>query len=222
MVYKITAIKVQKRNPQRVNIFFDGEFGLGLSRITAAWLEVGQEINDGKITALQAEDEREVAYQRAIKFISYRIRTEEEIKRHLIKHQVPSEIIPEILIKLQRSQLVDDEQFAKRWVENRSEFRPRALRMLAYELRKKGVADATIDKTLDGTSSDEVLALKAARKQARKYEQLEWPDFRRKMSGFLARRGFSYHIISLVMDQVWAERKSSDSTSGTSNQEVIS
>ncbi len=70
MNYEITALKLQKRNRQRVNVYLDGEFAFGLARIVAAWLAVGQEIDDQKIAQLQQEDAREVAYQRALKFLT--------------------------------------------------------------------------------------------------------------------------------------------------------
>ena len=53
MNHRITAIQAQKRNPQRVSVFLDGEFAFGLSRIVAAWLAVGQEISDEKIALLK-------------------------------------------------------------------------------------------------------------------------------------------------------------------------
>lgn len=212
MIRKITAIKHQKRNPHRVNIYLEDEFAFGLSRIVAGWLDVGQELDDEKIISLQAEDEQQVAYQRILKFISYRIRTEDEIRRNLIKHKVQSPVINDVLQRLRRNGMVNDKQFAKSWVENRNEFRPRAHRMLTYELRQKGITDEIISQTLDSIISDEELAFKAAQNQVRKYKELEWPNFRRKLSGFLARRGFSYNIISLVVDQVWAEHRSQEKT----------
>lgn len=212
MIRKITAIKLQKRNPHRVNIYMDGEFAFGISRIIAGWLDVGHELDDEEIISLQAKDEEEVAYQRALKFISYRIRTEDEIRRNLTKHSIRSEVISDVLNRLRRNGLVDDIQFANSWVENRNEFRPRAHRMLTYELRKKGISDEVILQSLDSTTPDEELAFKAAQNQFHKYEEFEWSDFRRKLSGFLARRGFSYTIISLVVDQVWAENRSKEKT----------
>ena len=221
MVRKITAIKRQKRDPNRVNIYLDDDFAFGLSRIIAGWLDVGHELDDEKIISLKAEDEQEVAYQRVLKFISYRIRTEDEIRRNLIKHKVQPEVIDDVLQKLRRNGLVNDMKFAISWVENRNEFRPRAHRMLTYELRQKGITDEIISQTLDGISSDEELAVKAAQNQVHKYMGLEWPNFRRKLIGFLARRGFSYNIISLVVDQVWAENRSQEKQ-WSNNKEVCS
>src|SRR5210317_1123984 len=69
---KITALTIQKRNPNRVNVHLDGEFAFGLARITAAWLRVGQELTPEKIALLKEEDAAEVALQRAFRFLSYR------------------------------------------------------------------------------------------------------------------------------------------------------
>ena len=59
LMKKITALQVQKRNPNRVNIHLDGEFAFGVARIVAAWLRIGQELSEEKIGQLQAEDGRE-------------------------------------------------------------------------------------------------------------------------------------------------------------------
>ena len=59
LMKKITAIVVQKRSPNRVNIYLDGEFAFGLARIVAAWLRTGQELSEEKIEQLQAEEARE-------------------------------------------------------------------------------------------------------------------------------------------------------------------
>ncbi len=81
MTMKITAIEPQQRNPQRVNVYLDGAFAFGLTRITAAWLQVGQEISEEKIASLQAEDANEIAYQKALHFLSYRPRSSREIRK---------------------------------------------------------------------------------------------------------------------------------------------
>jgi regulatory protein len=72
------------------------------------------------------------------------------------------------------------------------------------ELRKKGISDEIISSVLEPIDETK-LAFKAARKKARRYRELEYPDFRKKMSGFLARRGFHYGIISEVLPKIWEE-----------------
>jgi regulatory protein len=72
------------------------------------------------------------------------------------------------------------------------------------ELRQKGIDNETIDNILQDLDEED-LALRAASKQARKYDGLEWSDFRKKLSAFLARRGFGYDVVSPVVREVWSE-----------------
>jgi len=147
---KITALQVQKRNPNRVNIHLDGEYAFGLARIVAAWLQVGQTLDEEKIAKLQAEDARERTMQQALLFLSYRARSEKEIRQNLSKHEIPEVVIEETLERLRQDGFANDKQFASAWVENRSTFRPRGRRALALELRQKGINDSTIETVLEG------------------------------------------------------------------------
>ncbi len=214
MVRKITALTLQKRNRQRVNVFLDGEFAFGLARIVAAWLQVGQEISDEKIAELLAADARETAYQQALNFLNYRPRTESEIRQNLEKHKVPEEIIAEVMERLGKAGLVDDARFAELWVENRNELRPRSRRALAYELKQRGLSEDVIQHAVAGVN-DEELAFEAASRHAQKLRHLEWQDFRQKMYGFLARRGFNYEVSQPVTARVWAQLHAGDPDQGS-------
>ena len=201
---KITAIEVQKRTPNRVNIYLDGEFAFGLSRIVAAWLRVGQELDEAKIERLQFEEARERAFQQAMLFLSYRARSESEIRQNLRKHEIPDEVIEQTLERLRQDGLANDGQFARAWVENRSVFRPRSRRMLAMELKQKGLNEEAVTSALEDVN-DEALAYEAAQKRAPRFKDLEWIEFRKKLSEFLARRGFPYSVIAPVVTRIWNE-----------------
>ena len=202
---KITAIEPQKRDPNRVSIHLDGEYAFGLTRIVAAWLKVGQELSEDKIASLQAEEARERAYQQALLFLSYRTRSEAEIRQNLRKHEIPEDVIEQTLERLRQNRLADDEQFARAWVENRNTFRPRSRRALAMELRQKGLPDEVAQTALAGLD-EEALAYEAGLKKARRLEVLEWNEYRRKLSEFLARRGFPYSVIAPVVSRIWNEK----------------
>jgi regulatory protein len=204
---KITAIKVQKRNPNRVNIYLDGEFAFGLTRFVAAWLSVGQELSEEKIDRLQTEDTQEVAYQQALKFLNYRQRSQAEVERNLREHKFPAEVIEGVIERLSRSGVLNDDRFAQVWVENRSEFRPRGGNLLRMELRQRGLQEEAIENALQGIDEDD-LAYQAGLKQARKLKSLDGIQFRKKMYSFLARRGFNYEIISPVVERIWNETSS--------------
>jgi regulatory protein len=205
----ITALKMQKKNPQRVNVYLDGDFAFGLSKLVAAWLKVGQELNEEKINTLLSEDELDMAYQRALHFIHYRERSEAEIQRYLIKKEISESVIDLVLDKLRNAGLVNDQRFAQMWVENRSEFHPRSPRMMAMELQRHGIPREQIDEALEDVNQ-EALAYQVAVKQSSRYTRLEWQDFRTRLYGFLARRGFSYEIIVPIIKQVWEENMSND------------
>jgi regulatory protein len=216
---KITAIEAQKRNPNRVNIYLDDQFAFGLARIVAAWLQVGQVLSDEKIAAMQEQDAREVAMQKALHFLSYRARSLEEARKNLEKHEIPQAAIEHTLERLQTAGLLNDHDFARTWVENRNTFRPRGRRALRMELRQKGLSESVIETTLEQTTDEEALALEAARKHLRKLQGLDWMDFRKKLAGFLGRRGFPYEVIAAVTRQVWQEEHPSGGNNSIEEQE---
>ena len=120
MTKQITAIEPQKKKPQRVNVYLDGEFAFGLARIVAVWLKVGQELSEEKIAQLNNDEERESAYQKALHFLSYRQRSSEEIRKNLTKRGVPATLVAGTVERLQNAGLINDETFARSWVENRN------------------------------------------------------------------------------------------------------
>ena len=200
----VTRLEPQKKNPQRLNVYLDGEFAFGIARAAAPWLAEGDQLSQQKAQDLKRGDLTESAYQRALNFLSYRGRSEREIRQNLTKHQVPEEIIIEVLDKLRQSSLVDDHEFARNWIENRIQFKPRGKRALASELYQKGIPQEIIDEELRELDEN-LLALQCARKKAPKFQQLDQESFQQKMSGYLQRRGFPYHITRETVQEIWQE-----------------
>ncbi len=217
---KITAIQVQKKTPSRVNIYLDGEYAFGLARIVAAWLRVGQELEESKLEALQAEDAKERALQQALLFLSYRARSEAEIRQNLRKHEIPEAVIDYTLERLRQEGFANDGQFAKAWVENRSTFRPRSRRMLTMELRQKGLGEEAV-RTAVAEVNDEPLAYAAALKRAARYQDLPWQDFRKKLSDFLARRGFPYSVTAATVTRIWNETHAREQHSESEEEDTL-
>ena len=201
---KVTALKIQARGKSRVNVYVDGKFSFGLAKIVAARLALGQELDDAAIAQLKATDDTEHSYERALKFLGPRPRSESEVRRRLKEHGIEPATIDEVLARLSRAGLVNDEAFASFWVENRGAFRPRSTRMLRQELKQKGVSDDVLRAALAG-ANDDAAAYAVAAKRARRLVGLEKQDFRRKLGEFLARRGFNYDTIEPVVERVWQE-----------------
>ena len=202
---KITGLKLQKRNKQRVNVYLDNKFGFGLSRIVAAWLHVGHDLSAVKIDELKKQDEQEVAFQRALNLLNYRPRSEAEIQQKLRRNKVPETVVSHVLERLRETKLVDDRAFAYTWVENRSEFRPRGRRALRIELRQKGIGAEVIEDVLESLD-EESLAYQAALKKAAKLNITDVFEFKRKLYGFLSRRGFDYETASSAVQKILGEQ----------------
>jgi regulatory protein len=205
---RITALTVQKRNPDRVNVYLDGEFAFGLSRIVAAWLEQGRSLSQQEIEELVRKDTSEVAFQKAIKLLDYRPRTGQEIRQKLHQKGFEPGQIEQVVERLISANLIQDEKFAALWVESRNQFRPSSQRVLRYELRSKGIDEEIIEEALQGSVEDLELAQRAAQKMVRRLANLDWQEFRKKLSAFLARRGFSYETVAQVVKTSWDELQS--------------
>jgi regulatory protein len=200
----VTRLEPQKRDPQRLNVYLDGEFAFGISRAAAPWLSEGDQLSRQKIQDLQNQDLINSAYQRALNYLSYRVRSTQEIRQNLQKHQVEDEIIEAVLEKLRGASLVDDRAFAQEWIENRSRFKPRGKRALSSELYRKGISREIIAEMLEEVD-EETLAWKCARKKVHRLSGLEKEAFQKKLYGYLNRRGFPYPICKEVAAALWEE-----------------
>ena len=206
MEREITAIKVQKRNHQRVSIYLDGEYAFGLSRFVAGWLAPGRKLTEAEIEKLQKEDTYEIAFQKALQFINHRPRSIEETRRRLTEKGFESEVIEATLNRLVEKTLLNDLAFSRLWIENRNTFRPRSNRLLAYELRLKGVSDDVIAQALESFGGDQTdLAYEAGIKKAKQCQNETRLDFQKKVGGFLSRRGFHYGIVKPTVEKLWEE-----------------
>ncbi len=200
----ITRLEPQKKNPQRLNVYLDGEFAFGISRSAAPWLVEGNQLSQQKVIEIREKDQFEGAYQRAINFLSYRVRSEKEIRQNLTKHDVPEDIIEQVLDRLRGASLVNDHDFAVQWVENRVRFKPRGKRALSSELFQKGIANEIIEDVLAELDEEE-LAYACARSKVTKFNGMDEKVFQKKLSGLLTRRGFPYHVTKDVVSSLWRE-----------------
>ena len=208
----ITALRFQKRDKERVNLFLDSEYAFPLPAVEAAQLRIGQQLSEREIEELKAVDLRSRGYNRALRFLAVRPRSQVEVRRNLQAYRprggrrLSSTQIEWIIAKLLERQYLDDREFARFWVEQRNQFRPVAPRALRYELRQKGVdesvAQEIIDKLSDATSACEA----AARSRLYRWREETNPaQFRRKLGSFLQRRGFDWEVAQAVIDRIWQE-----------------
>ena len=215
----ITALEIQKRNKERVNIYLDDEFAFGLSLMEAAKLRKGQTLTAEEIAILTDEDAINQAVNRAIDFLSYRPRSSEEVRQNLVKKNIPEDVVSVAMNRLQDLGYLDDLAFARFWIENRDTFKPRAPRALRYELRQKGIGDDILDPLFEEILDVEDSAYRVAKKQIRQYKGKTRQEFKHKLSGKLQRRGFNYGIINDVINRLFDELDESDPNYFTSDEE---
>jgi len=215
MAGTITALKMQRGARERVNVYIDDEFAFGLALIHAVWLKVGQALSDAEIETLRAADTLEQAQQRAVNLIAYRPRSVREVRQRLEKAGVDEETIERVIEQLRSAGMLDDEAFSKAWVESRVRAAPRGRRMMAWELRRKGVAEQDIEAALESVD-DESTALAAARRRWPRLKSLPLRERKRKLFEFLSRSGFEYAAIEEALRRIESETESAETSTEAS------
>jgi regulatory protein len=196
----ITALETQKKHPDRINVFLDGEFAFGLSRYVGAWLSTGQKIDENKIKSLTSADEKERALQSAIRFIGYKQRTEADVTNKLRTLKFSPDIIDTIMAELKEKKYIDDKEFAIQWIELRGESKPRGRNLLLFELRKKGIPSEVIEAAMENVPDESKMALILGKKYLKRFSSLSDLDFKKKIAGVLSRRAFPYSIVKESID----------------------
>lgn len=200
----ITRI-VQQKDQNRANIYLDGKFAFGitLEALLSHSLHTSKELTQNEIAKLKDEDGQAKITNRAIEFAIRRPRSEKEIKLWFKRKKVEESVQGVALNKLKKLGLVDDLNFAKWWIEQRNTFRPKPQKVIKLELRQKGVEKSIIEEALEG--SEEVDELETARKviarKIERYQKMPYDESRKKLSNFLAMRGFSWEIIRQIVDE---------------------
>lgn len=208
----VTALRLQSKNHQRVNVYLDGQYGLSVDRVLATGLRAGQDLTSAQLEELSRRDALETACRQALRLLSRRPRSERELREAWQRRKVDPATQASALGRLRESGQLDDRAFALAWVENRAAFRPKGTAALRMELRRKGVSDEIIEDSLKGID-EEAAAYAAAVKASRRWKDLPWEAFQERLGGYLRRRGFSYELSLSVMRRVWREGKSAGSES---------
>lgn len=154
-------------------------------------------------------EEFEKFYNKALKFLSYRPRSEKEIRDKLFQKKASSEVIEKVASKLKEKKFINDEEFAKLWIESRNRSKPRSLRLIKLELKQKGISQDLIDKMINDEGlmiNDLESAKKLVEKRLPRYKGLDRQKIYEKLGRYLASKGFGWDTIKQVVDEVLDER----------------
>lgn len=206
---QITALRAGKGRGKRVRIFLDGKqaFYLETEVVVKEGLKVGQMLSADQIDVLISKDNFQRALSAAVHYVSYRPRSEFELRERLGQRGVNGNTQEEVITKLKEQGLIDDTAFAQFWKSSRESYSPRSQWLTSLELKRKGVADGIVNRVVDNIDDDDS-AYRAALKKARSLPQSDYAAFRRRLGSHLQRRGFSYGVINNTVQRLWQEQVS--------------
>lgn len=206
---KVTDIKQQQRRKDRYSIYVDGKYSFALSEsgLLSSNISVGQELKNQELEELKKFSAEDKAVYRVLDLIARRPRSGGEIRDYLRLKKYSEEEIEKTLNTLSDKGYIDDEDFARRWVDSRRLLKPISNRKLRLELMQKKVDSEIIQRILEENETDEVETIKKL--IAKKQRQTRYQD-KQKLMQFLIRQGFNYPDIKTAIDSEPGEFDSAD------------
>ena len=198
---KISRIEEQKKKKNRVNIYIDGKFSIGLyiETVVKFRLYEGKEITPSQLIEMEFHENLINAKENARNYLSYRLRSQKELQDYLRLKKYNQEVIDIITNDFEDVGLLNDCVFAEMWVKDRSKRNPKGNFIIRQELKNKGISDLDIEKALKETD-ERRNAHKAATKAYKKY--ISNDNIKEKILTYLTRRGFPYYLSREVTEEI--------------------
>lgn len=149
-------------------------------------------------------DQFEKLFNRTLRYLSYRPRSEKEVREYLQKKKAESPTIEKIVAKLKEHKFINDEEFAQWFVRSRTASKPKAARIIKMELRRKGISEEILGEVINDEGlriNDLENAKRLLDKKIDKYKSLDRNEIYKKLGGFLARRGFDWEVVKKAIDE---------------------
>jgi regulatory protein len=210
----ITKVERQKKHPSRVSIHIDNQYAIGIHKevLLQSGLRVGDQISERTIDELKKQEELHKARDAAVRLLSHRARSEKELRDRLKQKGFSLEGIKMVLDSFARSGLIDDLEFARAFAHDKLLRKPIGKLMLAHQLRQKGIGKEVIGHVLsevfEKVKEDEY-AVELARNRFQRFksafEKLEPIKQKKKLSDYLAHRGFEWEAVAKAVNEVLGE-----------------
>lgn len=196
---KITKINQQEKRKGRYSVYVDDVYTFSLSE--AALLEqkvsIGQKLDKQQVKAFKKLSADDKAYGNTLRYAALRLRSRRELEDYLRRKNVEEPVAQKILSRLSNIGLINDEMFARAWVENRRLLKPTSRRRLILELKQKRVSEDIINQVLSEEEVDECEVLRQLIDKKRR--QASYRDNELKLMQYLARQGFNYGDIKTLL-----------------------
>lgn len=203
---KITKIEKQKKRSNRYNIYLDGEYAFGLydDTILKYGLRTNDDLSQEKIEEIRKEDEYIFGKNVAYKLLSYRQRSEKEIKNKLREKKIQTNSIEKVIIHLKELKYLDDELFSKMYLQNQLFNKPAGKRLLEMKMLEKGISKEIAEKIIKENykEEDELISAKLViSKYKKRIKTNDEKEIKRKCFQYLISRGFGFDIAKQVIEE---------------------
>ncbi len=197
---KITSIKQQQKRLDRYSIFIDEKytFSLGEDDLVSSGLHKGQEVTEADLIKYKQDSLVGKAYDRAIRYLALRPRSKWEIEDYLKRKNYDEPVIIAVIEKVTAKGYIDDDKFARSWIESRQLLNPRSKKRLHFELKKKHISDVVIDQVISEIGEEieisQIETIIHKKRKAKRYQDNQ------KLLAYLARQGYSYDLIKRALE----------------------
>jgi len=200
---KISKIEKQKKE-NRYSIFLDGEFEFGIYKDTVLkfGLRTKDELSEEKIDEIKDYDEYYAGKRIALRFLSYRQRSEREIRDKLRSKKISNSNIDKIITTLSELNFINDEQFAKLFLDSYLRKKPMGGRLISIKLLEKGIKKDIIGKVLTENYNEAEELEKCnelLKKYIKKVKSKNEMEKKRKCYQYLLSRGFDNELVREII-----------------------
>jgi regulatory protein len=198
---KITSIKQQVKNPERVSIFIDGKysFSLSLDELVGQKLKNNQELNEAEIKKLKKISEDGKLKARALVWVLGRPHSTRELRDYLFRKKADKDLVEQFVEEFTSKNYLNDSKFAE-WFAELKQRAGKSNRQIQAELYKKGISRQLVDATLQERGNDELERLKIL--VAKKSRSSRYKNDPLKFKQYLARQGFGYQDIEEALKEL--------------------
>ncbi|OLO28205.1 recombination regulator RecX [Alkalihalophilus pseudofirmus] len=199
----ITKITTQKNNTERFNIYIDQgageEYGFSVDQdVLLAWsLKKGMQIDVEELEQILSEDKVKKAYNLALSYLTFRMRSEKEVEDYLRRKEYEEVEISKVVAKLKEYSFLNDEAFARAFVNTKKSTAVKGPKLIEQELYNKGIKGRLAEEALNGYTYAEQLehVNKWMEKQAKKTLKESERAYHQRVTRQLLAKGFSYEVI---------------------------
>ncbi|MEO0557571.1 MAG: RecX family transcriptional regulator [Bacteroidota bacterium] len=196
----ITRIVRQKKDPDRASVFLDDAFAFGLAvdLVIDAGLRKGMPLSAMRQRELLVRQETFAAKAAALRYVSHRARTTDEVRRSLLQKGFAEPIVEDTVADLDRLGLLDDAAYARQYAASRFNGPGYGPARIRQDLIRRGVGRRDIDDALDALADTEDLGAEAREQAAKKWRSLaseaDGRKRQKKTMDYLVRRGFGFDV----------------------------